>query len=174
MLQKLRNVFEGWVAKVIFALLVFVFSFFGIEGYFVARNDTWVAKVGGHEVSQQDFSNALNNYRQQQMNTPGNTMDPSDFEKPEVKRKVLDQLVNRQLLLNANVKLGIKVPDSAVRAGAAVPGGRQVQSRSVPRDALGFGSDPGAVSGTGAFRSGSPAVARGGDDDGLRDTRGGG
>ncbi len=132
MLQKLRNVFEGWVAKVIFALLVFVFSFFGIEGYFVARNDTWVAKVGGHEVSQQDFSNALNNYRQQQMNTPGNTMDPSDFEKPEVKRKVLDQLVNRQLLLNANDKLGIKVPDSAVRAQIAQVPQFQVDGKFSP------------------------------------------
>lgn len=115
MLQKLRETFGGWPGKVAGVLLIFVFAFFGIEGYFVASNETWVAKVDGHEISQQDFQNDFNAYRQQQLAAPGNTMDAADFEKPEVKRSVLDRLVNQRLLLNANEKLGIVVPDSAVR-----------------------------------------------------------
>lgn len=116
MLQQIREKLGGWPAKIIFGLMVFVFSFFGIESYFVARNETWVAKVDGHEISQQDFQNSFNQYRQQQLAQPGNTMDASDFEKPEVKRAALDRLINRQLLLNLNEKLGVVVPDSAVRA----------------------------------------------------------
>ena len=116
MLQQIREKLGGWPAKIIFGLLVFVFSFFGIESYFVARNDTWVAKVDGHEISQQDFQNSFNQYRQQQLAQPGNTMDASDFEKPEVKRAALDRLIDQQLLLNLNDKLGVVVPDSAVRA----------------------------------------------------------
>jgi len=116
MLQQIREKLGGWPAKVIFGLMVFVFSFFGIESYFVARNETWVAKVDGHEISQQDFQNSFNQYRQQQLAQPGNTMDASDFEKPEVKRAALDRLINQQLLLNLNEKLGVVVPDSAVRA----------------------------------------------------------
>lgn len=119
MLQKMRNLLGGWPAKIIFGLMVFVFSFFGIESYFVARNETWVAKVDGHEISQQDFQNTFNQYRQQQMAQPGNTMEAADFDKPAVKNAVLDQLINQQLLLNLNAKLGVSVPDSQIRARIA-------------------------------------------------------
>jgi len=116
MLQAIRNMFKNWIVITIFGILVIVaFLFFGIEGYFSQSNATWVAKVDGHEISQQDFNTAFNNYRQQQLNAPGNTMDPADFEKPEVKQAVLNQVVNRQLLLNLGDKLGIKVPDSLLR-----------------------------------------------------------
>ncbi len=120
MLQFIRNLFKSWIAIVIFGVIVVVaFLFFGIEGYFSQSNDTWVAKVDGHEISQQDFNTSLNNYRQQQLNQPGNTMEAADFEKPAVKQHVLDQLINRQLLLNANDELGIAVPNDAVRAQIA-------------------------------------------------------
>lgn len=116
MLQAIRNLFKSWIVIAIFGVLVVVaFLFFGIEGYFSQSNATWVAKVDGHEISQQDFQTAFNNYRQAQLSAPDNTMDASDFEKPEVKQKVLDLVINRQLLLNENSKLGIRVPDSAVR-----------------------------------------------------------
>lgn len=116
MLQAIRNLFKSWIVIAIFGVLVVVaFLFFGIEGYFSQSNATWVAKIDGHEISQQDFNTAFNNYRQSQMNAPGNTMDAADFEKPEVKQEVLKQVVNRQLILNENDKLGIRVPDSEVR-----------------------------------------------------------
>jgi peptidyl-prolyl cis-trans isomerase D len=116
MLQAIRNMFKSWIVIAIFGVLVVVaFLFFGIEGYFSQSNATWVAKVDGHEISQQDFNTAFNNYRQQQMNSPGNTMNAADFGKPEVKHAVLDQVINRQLLLNENEKLGIKVPNSEIR-----------------------------------------------------------
>lgn len=132
MLQNMRDLLGGWPAKIIFGLMVFVFSFFGIEGYFTARNETWVAKVDGHEISQQDFTNSLNAARQQQMAQPGNTMDAADFEKPEFKRQVLDHLINQQLLLNLNDKLGVVVPDSALRADIAQTPQFQVDGRFDP------------------------------------------
>ncbi|MGN6313871.1 MAG: SurA N-terminal domain-containing protein [Rhodanobacteraceae bacterium] len=128
----MRDLLGGWPAKIIFGLMVFVFSFFGIEGYFTARNETWVAKVDGHEISQQDFTNSLNAARQQQMAQPGNTMDAADFEKPEFKRQVLDHLINQQLLLNLNDKLGVVVPDSALRADIAQTPQFQVDGRFDP------------------------------------------
>ena len=116
MLQAIRNLFKSWIVIAIFGVLVVVaFLFFGIEGYFSQSNATWVAKVDGHEISQQDFTAALNNARQQQLNQPGNTMDPSEFEKPAFKEEVLKQVINRQLLINANEKFGIEVPDAVVR-----------------------------------------------------------
>ena len=129
MLQQMRNLLGGWPAKIIFGLMVFVFSFFGIEGYFQASNETWVAKVDGHEISQQDFTNAVNSARQQQMAQPGNTVDASEFEKPAFKKKVLDQLINQQLLVNLNDKLGMVVPDSTLRADIAQTPQFQVDGR---------------------------------------------
>jgi peptidyl-prolyl cis-trans isomerase D len=116
MLQAIRNLFKSWIVIAIFGVLVVVaFLFFGIEGYFSQSNATWVAKVDGHEISQQDFTTALNNARQQQLNQPGNTIDPSEFEKPAFKEDVLKRVINRQLLINANDEYGIKVPDVEVR-----------------------------------------------------------
>jgi peptidyl-prolyl cis-trans isomerase D len=116
MLQFIRNLFKNWIVITIFGVLVVIaFLFFGIEGYFSQSNATWVARVDGHEISQQDFQTALNNYRQAQMNAPGNTMEAADFEKPEVKQQVLKLAINRQLLLNENDKLGVRVPDSEIR-----------------------------------------------------------
>lgn len=116
MLEFIRNLFKSWIAITIFGVLVVVaFLFFGIEGYFSQSNATWVAKVDGQEVSQQDFQTALNNYRQSQMNAPGNTMEAADFEKPEIKQQVLNLLINQRLLLNENQKLGVQVPDAAIR-----------------------------------------------------------
>src|SRR5690348_8311058 len=129
MLQTLRDKLGGWPAKIIFGLMVFVFSFFGIEGYFQARNETWVAKVDGHEISQQDFTNALNNARQQQLAQPGNTVDAAELDKPAFKQKVLDQLINQRLLLNLNDKLGVAVPDSQIRAQIAQVPQFQVDGR---------------------------------------------
>jgi peptidyl-prolyl cis-trans isomerase D len=116
MLQAIRNMFKNWIVITIFGILVVVaFLFFGIESYFSQSNATWVAKVDGHEISQQDFTTALNNARQQQLNQPGNTMDASEFEKPAFKQAVLKQAINRQLLLNLGGKLGIEVPDAVLR-----------------------------------------------------------
>lgn len=122
MLSKMRNLLSGWLAKIFFGLLVFVFSFFGIESYFVARTDTFVAKVDGHEVSQQDFRTAMDNYRQRAQQQSGNKLDGSYFEKPEVKRQVLDALIDRQVVMQAGEELGATVSDVQVRdAIAAIP-----------------------------------------------------
>jgi peptidyl-prolyl cis-trans isomerase D len=65
MLQALRNKIHGWPAAIILGVCVFAVAFFGIESYFVSRVDTYVAKVGDHEISQQDWQNRMNELRQQ-------------------------------------------------------------------------------------------------------------
>jgi peptidyl-prolyl cis-trans isomerase D len=148
MLQLIRNLFKNWIVIAIFGVLVVVaFLFFGIEGYFNQTNATWVAKVDGHEISQQDFTAAFNNYRQAQLNAPGNTMEAADFEKPEVKQKVLDLVINRQLLINANAKLGIVVPDSAVRDQIASYPVFQVNGKFDPTTYLAYLAQQGKTAG---------------------------
>ncbi|WP_445146915.1 SurA N-terminal domain-containing protein [Dyella sp. Tek66A03] len=115
MLQAIRNKLHGWPSVVILGICVFAISFFGIESYFSSRTDTYVAMVGKHEISQQQYQERMNQLRQRAMAQQGDHFDPTLFEQPEAKRQVLEQLIDEQLLLQANEKLGMRVSDIAVR-----------------------------------------------------------
>ncbi|MBD8898313.1 SurA N-terminal domain-containing protein [Rhodanobacter sp. DHG33] len=115
MLQAMRNKMHGWPAAVLLGLATFAMSFFGIEGYIASRADTYVAKVGKHEISQQDFQERMNQLRQQMSAEQGDSFDADAFEKPDMKLKVLDGMVDQQLLLKANEDWGIRVPDQSIR-----------------------------------------------------------
>lgn len=122
MLQAMRNKMHGWPAIVVLGVCVFAVAFFGIEGYIMSRADTYVAKVGKHEISQQNFQDRMNQLRQQLSSEQGDSFDPDAFEKPDMKLKVLDGMIDQQLLLKANEDWGIRVPDQAIRDYiAAIP-----------------------------------------------------
>lgn len=115
MLQALRTKLHGWPSIVILGICVFAISFFGIESYFAAHTETYVAMVGKHEISQRDFQDRMNEARRDAMARMGDSFDAAQFEQPEMKRRILDQLINEQLLRQANDALGMKVPDLALR-----------------------------------------------------------
>jgi peptidyl-prolyl cis-trans isomerase D len=115
MLQSLRDKMHGWPSIVVLGVAVFAMSFFGIEGYFTAQTETFVAKVGKQEISQQDFQNRMNQLRQQSSAELGDKFDPSVYEQPAMKERVLGAMVDQQLLLKANEDLGMRVSDVAVR-----------------------------------------------------------
>lgn len=122
MLQALRNKMHGWPSIVILGVAVFAMSFFGIESYFMSRNDTFVAKVGKQEISQQQFQDRLNQLRQRASEQQGGSFDASIFEQPATKLAILNQLIDEKLLEQANSKLGMVVSNQALRDFiAAVP-----------------------------------------------------
>lgn len=116
MLQTLQEKFSGLLAKIVLAIIAVIFGgFFGIQQYFNPRSETYVAKVNGHEISQQDFRDRFNNVRMQMQRMYGKAFNPQTFDTPETKRNVLKQMVNEQLLLDASNKLGIAVPVADIR-----------------------------------------------------------
>ncbi len=115
MLEALRQKTTGLVAKILLGLILIAFSFFGIESYFISRTDDFVAKVGDKEIGPQEFRERFDVYRQRQMQMTGGALDASYFEQPEVKMQVLDQLIDEQVLLAANERLGIVVPADRLR-----------------------------------------------------------
>ena len=115
MLQLLRGKKSSLLVKIVLGIVVIGFSFFGIESYFVSNTSNSVAKVDGTDISQDQFRDRFNQYRQRMQQMMGSAVDPSYFERPEIKRQVLDQLVNEQLLIAANEKLGITVPPARIR-----------------------------------------------------------
>ncbi|MGB8635856.1 MAG: SurA N-terminal domain-containing protein [Rhodanobacteraceae bacterium] len=131
MLQTLREHSSGWIAKIILAMLVFVFSFFGIESYFMTRTDTSVARVGDLKVSQQDVQDEINSLRRQAQN-PQSGINPDDFNKPDFKRNVVKRLVNKKLLEQANNDLGIVVSNGMVRQAIADVPAFQIKGKFDP------------------------------------------
>jgi peptidyl-prolyl cis-trans isomerase D len=122
MLQAMRNKMHGWPSIILLGVCVFAMSLFGMESYFMSHDEAYVAKVGKHEIDQRAFQDRVNQVRQQLVAQQGDQFDSSSFEKPEAKLRILDGMVDEQLLQQANEDWGLRVPDLAVRDYiAAIP-----------------------------------------------------
>ncbi|MEO5558696.1 MAG: SurA N-terminal domain-containing protein [Dokdonella sp.] len=115
MLQLLRGKKSGLFVKIALVLITIGFSFFGIESYFVSTTSTAVAKVGDSEISQDQFRERVNQQRQRFQQMTNGAADMSMFDKPDIKKGILNQLVDEQVLLSANEQLGITVPAERIR-----------------------------------------------------------
>ena len=116
MLQTLHDKFSGIIAKIVLGIIVIVFGgVFGIQSYMNPQSETFAAKVDKAEISQEQFREGYNRYRTQVQQRYGKQFDPATFDTPERKREVLEQMVDEQLLINANEELGTMVPPAQVR-----------------------------------------------------------
>ena len=111
----MRNKMHGWPSIIVLGLAVLAMSLFGMESYFMSNDDAFVAKVGKHEIDQRAFQDRVNQLRQQAAEQQGEQFDSSTFEKNETKLRILDGMVDEQLLLQANADWGLRVSDQAMR-----------------------------------------------------------
>ncbi len=110
MLLKLREKTTGWIAGAIVALLIVPFALVGIGDYFSTAVESWVAKVGESEISQDQFRARFEEYRQQMRRSMGASYDAAQMEQASVKRRVLDRMVDEELLRQSAERLGMTVP----------------------------------------------------------------
>src|SRR5699024_12879670 len=132
MLQNLRDKIQGWPAIIMFGILSFLLAGWGLGSYVVSHQDTWVAKVGKHEISQQAYQEQMNNLRQQMSAQQGEQFDASYFEKPEVKQQIVDSMVNRYLLKLSGDELGLAVTNASIRQEIASVPAFQVDGKFDP------------------------------------------
>lgn len=116
MLQSIRNKASSWFVLVLIFFALFALTFFGITDYFTARTETFVAKVGKAEIDQNEFRERFEQWRQSMRRMMGENFDPRFFEQPSLRRQVLDQMVDEQVLLQANDRLGLVVPASRMQS----------------------------------------------------------
>ncbi|MFM9836555.1 MAG: SurA N-terminal domain-containing protein [Methylophilaceae bacterium] len=103
MLDAVRKLTTGWVAKFILALITIPFALFGIDSYLnQAGHDVAVAKVGREKISIQEYGNAIENVRNR-MQAEGQKVDTAMLETPAFKQSVLDGLITRRLV-NAEIQ----------------------------------------------------------------------
>lgn len=140
MLQKIREHTTGWFAWVVIALIIFAMAFFGIEHYFQTRVETYAAKIEyapswwrdapsegamgrlarrfaweTHEISDSEFRERFDRYRQQARAQAGDQYDPEQVENIETKRLVLDAMIDEQILRLAAQRDGVAVDAAQVR-----------------------------------------------------------
>ncbi|AKK66753.1 peptidylprolyl isomerase [Xanthomonas translucens pv. undulosa] len=135
MLQKLREKTSGWIATAIIGLLMIPFLFVIDSSYLGGVGANNVAKVQAppswwssapswwpvsflwrhHEVSTEQFRLRFEEARQQAREQQGENFDPREFESADNKRKVLDQLIDEQVVKLAAEQAHVVVGDAAVR-----------------------------------------------------------
>lgn len=118
MLESIREGVKGPWAAIIVVLIVVSFVFTGVSGYMGSSANAEVAIVNGQPISRQVFDQAYQNQRQQlQSDYPElaeqQLSDPQFVD--NLRRQVLDRLINDQLLEMKAEKLGLRVSDKQVR-----------------------------------------------------------
>jgi len=105
------------VAKIILALLILPFLFFGMESYFQdGGREPQVAEVDGEPIYQRDFDRRLREQQDRMREALGAQARPEMFEGAEFRTAVLDGMIQEQLLLRAAAAAGLRVSDAQLQA----------------------------------------------------------
>ncbi len=135
MLQKLRDNTSGWIGTVILVLLCVPFAFFGMESYMQQQVETYVARVAQppswwhsapnvwpltylwsvHDIGPDEYRERLELLRTQTRERLGDNFDAKEFESVENKRKIIDTLIDDQLMRLAAERTNIVISDAQVR-----------------------------------------------------------
>ena len=111
MLDAMRKLTTGWVAKLILGLITVPFALFGIDSYLnQAGGNVAVAKIGSDKISVQEYSNAIETVRNR-MQSDGQKVDSAMLETPAFKQSVLDGLITRRLVNKEIQHTNFKISD---------------------------------------------------------------
>jgi len=115
MLNFIREKIQGWVAWVIVGLLIIPFALWGINEYFGNGGGLVAATVNGTEIDQREFQQAFYEQRSRMQEMLGSQYDSRIFD-PQLRQRVINELVERELLLQNADAMGYRVSDQNVAA----------------------------------------------------------
>ena len=108
MLRMMRKNAKSWVVKFIFAVLIIVFSFWGV-GSMTAKKMTVAATVNGKIIERQALDKTFREVWQRYEQRSRGRFNPNEEQVRQLKREALDNLINRRLLLEQAKALGLDV-----------------------------------------------------------------
>jgi peptidyl-prolyl cis-trans isomerase D len=98
-------------------LIVPPFALFGVDYYFRGTDPAdQVARVSGSRISQQEFGQALRQREEQMRQMMGGKVDPALVDSPQMRRAVLNDLIEDRVLYTAAVKSGITIPNAELHS----------------------------------------------------------
>lgn len=112
MLQSIRDQVKGWLAVVIFTIMIIPFAFWGINYYFDQSGGVVAIDVNGAEITLADYQRAYQDIRQQWQSISGEPV--SEDAEPLLKQRVTEDLIQTELLQQAGMKAGLYVGEEEV------------------------------------------------------------
>lgn len=114
MLNVMRRNAGSWIIKIVLALIIIVFAFWGVGSYGEMRRNR-VAIVDSHTITRLDFAGTYNNMLQQLRDNYGNELNDEIVKSLQLEKQAVTQLINRQVLMQAATNLGLLVSDEELR-----------------------------------------------------------
>lgn len=116
MLQIIRERATGVIAWIIVILIAIPFALWGINDYFGSDVKLYAAKVNDREITLQALQRAVQQQRQQLQALFGGNLNPELLDQEAMKRQVLQQLIESELLLQAAIDSGLRISDMQLAA----------------------------------------------------------
>lgn len=116
MLQTIRDRAQGIVAYIIIGLLIIPFALFGVYNYFTGGSNPPVATVNGIEITRTDLDSAVQRQQAQLRQMLGDQYNPAMFDAAQLRRQVLEQLINQAVLLSFVRSHGFRFTDESLRS----------------------------------------------------------
>jgi peptidyl-prolyl cis-trans isomerase D len=102
---------------ILVVLIVPPFALFGVDWYFRGTDSAdQVARVGSAHITQQEFAQALRQRQEQLRQMMGGKVDQAMLDSAEIRRAVLDQLIDERVAYTAALKAGMTVPLAELRS----------------------------------------------------------
>ncbi len=113
MLSLMRKHAGSWLIKVTLGAIVIVFVFWGVGSYRDQRGDR-VAVVDGKTISIDEYRNVYERLMDQYRKQFGKALDQNLLKALNLRKQAIDQLINRQLLLQEAGRLDFRVTKEVV------------------------------------------------------------
>ncbi|KWT68999.1 Peptidyl-prolyl cis-trans isomerase PpiD [Hyphomicrobium sulfonivorans] len=117
MLEALRRGSTGWVAKVLFALLVFSFAIWGVADVFTGWGRGAIAKVGSQEIRAEDFQRTFQNEINMISQQAGQRISPEQARAAGLDERVVSRLIAWSAVEQHADKLNLALSDEALAEG---------------------------------------------------------
>ena len=115
MFQVIRDRAQGWIAWAVVLLLILAFASWGIGEYFSGDAKTYVAKVNGTAITENDFQNAYERQRARLAEMLGGKIDPALIDDKRFKQEVLNSVIEEEVLAQAASDAGFRVSDAQLK-----------------------------------------------------------
>lgn len=113
------------VALLILGLIALTFVFSGVYGYMERGKVGEVARIGDVKITTEDFQRELRERQERYRAQMGQMFDPKMLDQPEVRRIILNEMIDQRLLLQEAQKNRLVASDLAVRKAIEAIGGFQ-------------------------------------------------
>ncbi len=102
------------LVQIVLMLIILPFAFFGVDSYRHSGDTDAPATVDGEKISKQEFETAIGQQQEKMRQAMGANFDPALLDKPEMKRAVLDSLIEQRLLIERAKTAGLTVTDEQI------------------------------------------------------------